>query len=276
MDAREPGCVRIAVLSDIHGNVWALESVLADARNHRPDQFIILGDLLADGPDPMGTFRLLQTIRDATFVRGNTDRYLAALDQVVPPRSELADLIATWQWAVDQLTAEAQQFLAGLPTDVFLETDAGRILATHGVPDNDEGFVDPAETCTWMSIGWEGARLLLVGHTHAPFVLATTEGTVVNPGSVGISPQTDWRASYAILDLFAGGEVAIQHVQVDWDITAYVAAYEKSIPWNRKAEQMLNTLRQIVRHMSTDRHQRTHSPTGNSQEATDEGTDRLL
>ena len=235
--------LRLAVLSDVHGNAWALASVVADVERHHPDRFVLLGDLLADGPDPVGTLALLRTLPNATFVQGNTDRYLADLDQVVSPRSEMPDLIATWQWAVDQVGEKGRRFLAGLPTDAPFETPAGRVLATHGVPGDDEGGIDPQRADAVAGLDWHGTRLLLVGHTHEPFVLQAGAGTVVNPGSVGISPQTGWRASYAIVDLFRGGQIAVQHVQVAWDVAAYVAAFEGGIPLNRKAEPMLEALR---------------------------------
>jgi putative phosphoesterase len=244
--------LRLAVLADIHGSVWALEAVLADARRRGPDHFVVLGDLLADGPDPVGTLDLLRGLPRATFVQGNTDRYLADLSQLVPPRSELPDLVTTWQWAVDLLGEEGCRFLADLPTDVILETPIGSVLATHGIPGNDEGWIDPRRADALDGLHWQGACALLVGHTHMPFVLSGDRGTVINPGSVGISPQTDWRASYALLDLFPGGQIAVQHIQVEWDIATYVAAFEGGIPLNRKAAPMLKALRQIRNYRSAD------------------------
>jgi putative phosphoesterase len=241
---------RLAVLSDIHGNTWALEAVLADAGHHEPQGYVLLGDLLADGPDPVGTLARIEALQEAapcvTFVQGNTDRYLGDLNQVVPPRSEMRDLVTTWQWAVQELGEERCRFLAGLPTDATIETPAGRILATHGVPGDDEGFIYPEDAGTWAGLDMQGARLLLAGHTHQPFVLQTGAGTVVNPGSVGIPEPTGWRASYAILDLLSEGQVAVQHVQVTWDIAGYVAAFARGIPSNRKAAPMLETLRQKI------------------------------
>ena len=240
--------MRLALLSDIHGNTWALEAVLADASGRRPDGYVLLGDLLADGPDPLGTLALLRGLTNATYVQGNTDRYLGDLSQVVPPRSEMPDLVATWRWAVDLLGNEGCRFLASLPTDARLETPAGAVLATHGVPGDDEGWIEPQHATKMESLDWRGARVLLLGHSHSPFVLHGGKGVAINPGSVGISPQTDWRASYALLDLFASGQIAVQHIQVDWDIAAYVAAFESGIPLNRKAAPMLAELRQITNH----------------------------
>jgi hypothetical protein len=96
------------------------------------------------------------------------------------------------------------------------------------------------------TLDWRGARVMLLGHSHIPFVLHGAQGTVVNPGSVGISPQTHWRASYALLDLFTCGPIAVQHVQVDWDVAAYTAAFEDGFPVNRKAAPMLKALRQTI------------------------------
>jgi putative phosphoesterase len=245
-DAAHSGGTRCAVLADIHGNAWALKAVLADVQRRHPDGYVLLGDLLADGPDPLGTLALLRELPNATFVQGNTDRYLGDLGQVVPPRSNLPDLVATWQWAVDLLGDEGCRTLANLPTDVLLETPAGPVLAAHGVPGDDEDWIEPEEAAKMERLDWHGARVLLLGHSHIPFVLHGARGTAINPGSVGISPQTGWRASYALLDLFASGQIAVQHVQVEWDVAAYVAAFEAGIPINRKAAPMLEALRQIT------------------------------
>ena len=161
-----------------------------------------------------------------------------------PPLSR-ATPIATWQWAADRLGEEDQRFLASLPTDAFLDTPAGQILATHGLPGHDERWIEPKSAEELETLEWHGTRLLLVGHSHIPFVLRGDRGTVINPGSVGLSPQTGWRASYARLDLFAGGQVAVQHRQVEWDVNAYLAAYERGIPLSRNAARMLDTLRKL-------------------------------
>ena len=247
---------RLAVLSDIHGNRWALEAVLGDLARDPPDGTIVLGDLVADGPDPVGTLALLRDLPNATFVQGNTDRYLSDLSAVISPRSEMLDLVHTWQWAVDCLGEEDLRFLASLPTDAFLDTSSGPVLATHGLPGHDEHWIEPKNAEELETLEWHGTRLMLVGHSHIPFVLRGERGTVINPGSVGLSPQTGWRASYARLDLVAGGQIAVQHRQVEWNVAAYLAAFERGIPTNRKAAPMLDALR----HLSQTQEQRRWQP----------------
>ena len=234
--------MRLAVLADIHGNSWALEAVLADVRRFAPDQVVVLGDLLADGPDPLATLQQLEAL-DALRVRGNTDRYLADLDRLEPPRSEMPDLVATWRWGVAQVGQRGREYLARLPTHAWLETPAGRVLAAHGVPEDDEAVVLPSAPRSADPLRRNGARVALVGHTHAPFVWQTDDLLVVNPGSVGLTSETGWRASYAVLDLAAEGGVAVRHRQVDWDVAAFVRAFDSGIPVNRKAAWMLEELR---------------------------------
>jgi len=241
--------LRLAALADVHGNVWALEAVLADIKGQDVQGYVLLGDLVADGPAPVRTLERLRALPNTTIVRGNTDRYLSNLGRVVAPRAEMPDLMATWQWAADRLGEEERRFLGRLPTEAILKTPAGQILATHGVPGNDEGWISPKQAGTWDGMEHSGARLLLVGHTHTLFIVETGTGlAIVNPGSVGISPSTGWRANYAILDLWPGGAVSVRHAQVRWDVAAYVAAFEEGIPVNRKARPMLEALRDLIGH----------------------------
>jgi putative phosphoesterase len=238
----------LVVLSDVHGNRWALDALLKEVERQPPDHYVVLGDLVADGPDPVGTLERLRALPNAAFVQGNTDRYLGDLAAIALPGSGWEDLIATWQWAADALGEADCRFLAGLPTDRLLDTPAGPVLATHGLPGDDEGRIEPeprgAEGLERLE--WHGTRVMLVGHSHVPFVLQGARGTAINPGSVGLSPQTGWRASYARVDLYPGGQVAVQHAQVTWDIAAYLAAFENGIPKNRRSAHMLNRLRQQI------------------------------
>ena len=239
----EVGQMRLVVLADIHGNAWALEAVLRHAQRYSPDQVVILGDLLADGPDPLGTLQQLEALSGAPMVRGNTDRYLADLDNVAPPRSEMPDLVETWRWGLAQVGERGRQYLARLPTHAWLETPAGRVLAAHGIPEDDEAVVLPSAPRSADPLRRDGARVALVGHTHAPFVWQTDDLLVVNPGSVGLSQATGWRASYAVLDLSTEGGVMVRHKQVEWDVAEFVRAFDGGIPVNRKAAPMLEELR---------------------------------
>lgn len=235
--------MRLVVMADIHGNSWALEAVLADAARLAPDGYMVLGDLAGDGPDPAGALRRLRSLSPAWFVQGNTDRYLGRLDKLGPPRSELPDLVETWRWGAAQIGEDGRRFLDDLPNVVWIETPMGKLLATHGMPGDDETGVSPTWPDHIGTLQASGADVALVGHTHLPFSWYHKGILVVNPGSVGLSAITQWRASYAILNLSVERGVSVEHRQVEWDIPAFVRAFEGGIPINRKAKPMLDELR---------------------------------
>jgi putative phosphoesterase len=235
--------MRLAVLADIHGNSWALDAARADAAAWSPDGYVVLGDLAADGPDPVGALARLRDLSPAWTVQGNTDRYLGRLDRLGPPRSDLPDLVETWRWGVAQIGEDGRRYLDGLPNTLTLDTPASAVLLTHGIPGDDETGISPGWPDNLAALQRSGARVVLVGHTHAPFVWQAGSVLIVNPGSVGLSPQTGWRASYALLEVDERG-VSVEHRQVEWDVPAFVRAFDQGIPVNRKAAPMLAELRQ--------------------------------
>lgn len=81
----------------------------------------------------------------------------------------------------------------------------------HGIPGDDETGISPGLPDHLKALQRRGARVVLVGHTHAPFVWHAGPVLIINPGSVGLSPQTGWRASYALLDLDVEHGVSVEH-----------------------------------------------------------------
>jgi putative phosphoesterase len=188
--------MKTLVLSDIHGNLAALEAVAAEPH----DLLICLGDLVGYGPQPGACVRWVRS-HAALVVQGNHDR---ALVDGSPPgcRAEfqwLADALAPLGQA--QLSREERAYLAGLPVSAVREVDGSRCLFVHATP-SDPLYrylgVDPA--------AWEAevrsldVHLVVVGHTHLQLNLALGGKRVINPGSVGQPKDGDPRAAYAVLD----------------------------------------------------------------------------
>jgi putative phosphoesterase len=188
--------MKALVLSDIHGNLAALEAVAAEPH----DLLICLGDLVGYGPQPGPCVRW---VRDhaALVVQGNHDRALGD--------GSRAGCRAEFQWLADalaplgqaQLSREERAYLAGLPRSAVREVDGSRCLLVHATP-SDPLYrylgLDPA--------AWEAevksldVHLVLVGHTHLQFDLPLRGKHVVNPGSVGQPKDGDPRAAYAVLE----------------------------------------------------------------------------
>ncbi len=234
-----PG-MRIAILSDIHGNRLALDAVLTDVeRSGGVDAYWVLGDLVALGHDPTGVMDCLVALPGARFVRGNTDRMtLAGLSEAFvrerlarqPERlGELLEESATLGWTRGALSARYLDWLAGLPLELRTTLEDGtRVLCVHAAPGTDDGHgIHPALSDGALAeiLAPADADLVFTGHTHWP--LDRTAGGVraVNPGSVSNPDGEDVRAKYLLL---ATGEVGyqIQPRCAAYDNAAVIAAVE--------------------------------------------------
>jgi putative phosphoesterase len=183
--------MRVAVISDIHGNIWALEAILRDMADLRVEQVINLGDLLSGPLEPAATADLLMS-KSWPTLHGNHDRQLLACESHPGAFSD--------QYAYEHTTHAHREWLRGLPSVLQLK-EAG-ILAFHGSPSDDLTYfledVSPIgasmalpDVIEQRATGID-ARLILCGHTHKPRVVSMSGGRlVVNPGSVGLPAYDD-------------------------------------------------------------------------------------
>ncbi len=221
--------MRIALLSDIHGNPIALDAVLADVKAQGDvDAHWILGDLAAIGYDPVGALERLAELPNARFVRGNTDRYVVTGERPRPtfaavesdPRllPLLVDVAQSFAWTQGAITATGWlEWLAALPFEQrAVLPDGARLLGIHASPGSDERGVHPGLSDAELKslLADCAADLVCVGHTHWPMDLRVDGVRVVNLGSVSNPLPPDLRASYVILDADASG-YRVQHRLVD-------------------------------------------------------------
>jgi predicted phosphodiesterase len=182
--------VRLAVISDIHGNLVALEAVLDDIRRRTPDAVVNLGDCVTSPLWPRETFELLDTLRLPT-VRGNHDRWIAAM-----PAGETSRTIL---FTHDALTPQQRASLGALPLSL---TIGDGILAVHGTPASDVEYLLEDKVGGRLSLASQAtvserlqdvsADLILCGHSHHQHAAwASRSRLVVNPGSVGHPRSVD-------------------------------------------------------------------------------------
>lgn len=218
--------MRIAVISDIHGNLAALEAVLGDVAAQRPDATICLGDLAFKGPQPAECVARIREL-GIPCVHGNTDLYLLQIAGVAPtrPLPEGVDLPLYLKWHVERLGSENLAYLAGLPFEHRLEADGVRIRFLHATPQDCVSALRPstptekiAERLAGLDADW-----LVMGHIHTPFLFRFAGTVLVNTGAVGFSLDYDWRASYALLDT-GTGSVALRRVAYSIDEAVAAAA----------------------------------------------------
>lgn len=240
----------VAVLSDIHGVLPALEAVLAEPDVRVADHVVLTGDLLA-GPQPLETLELLRGLGDrAVWVRGNADRELAELRGAAgrgageggkggaEERAEQHDApFAIDLWAAGLLSETDARFLAGLPPTARLDVDGlGPVLFCHATPrDDTEVALADSRSERWAEV-LEGVdadvRTVVCGHTHMPFVRLTQGLLVVNPGSVGM-PYGRPGAHWALLG--PGDSVTLRRTTYDYAAAcsriAAESAYEGAAEW---------------------------------------------
>lgn len=189
--------MRVAAISDIHGNLPALEAVLADIAREGVDLVVIGGDV-ASGPLPVESVDLLRALPNARFVSGNADRSL--VDAFDGAAVSSAGVLAQ-DWCASQLSVEHRDFLASFLATVFVEVDGlGRVLFCHGSPRSDEEMMTvktPDERLRELTAGVD-SDVVVCGHTHMQFDRMVGRLRVVNPGSVGM-PYGEPGAYWALL-----------------------------------------------------------------------------
>jgi putative phosphoesterase len=202
----------VAVLSDIHGVLPALDAVLAEPAVQAADRIVLTGDIAA-GPQPVPVLDRLRGLGErVTWVRGNADRELVALAR--GEVDDVGDPIAPW--AASQLSAEHVDWLDRLPYPVTLEiTGFGDVLFCHATPrDDEEVVVVDSRLERWSEVlaGLpEQVMTVVCGHTHMPFTRLAHGRLIVNPGSVGM-PYGRAGAHWALL---ADGAVTLRRTVYD-------------------------------------------------------------
>ena len=203
-----------ALLYDIHGNLPALEAVLADASD--ADGFLLGGDYATAGAWPRETVERLKELPDATWIRGNADRWLVDRHDAPAPIDQIAAACA--EALGEELVAE----LAGLPESTAIDGT----LYCHASPQSDmQSFLpEPGDRDAELLMGVE-ARRVVFGHTHIAFEREGPGGIrLANPGSVGMPWDGDHRAAYAVID---GDRLELRRVDYDWE--ASVAAVRERV-----------------------------------------------
>lgn len=235
--------MRLAVLSDIHGNLIALEAALADLESVGSIDYLwVLGDLAAFGPRPAECVRRVAALKDAygedkvTFIRGNTDRYLVRgerpREKTVEDEAAFRQLVAELQshdqvfnWSLAQFSFDDYTFVTKLQGETSLEAPGyGWVIGYHGTPGDDEGFLKPDtpdEEARDLLMDREG-RLGIGGHIHVQMNRDLGRWRAVNVGSVGMSFEKPGVAQWGLFT-FEDGDVHIDLRGVPYDVDALLA-----------------------------------------------------
>jgi predicted phosphodiesterase len=240
---------RLAVLADVHGNLPALEAVVADIRQQDaagpPCRIIAAGDYLTSGPYPAEVVRLLHEL-DACMIRGNAEGYFLDYRAGDAPDAWYTSYQwAAMRWSYRQLEDETLDFIAGLPEQRVVALDgAAPIRVVHGSPSSPSERLFPEGDP--MALEWfreadllppdrdprrlkrvlEGIDepLMVCAHTHIPWVQSHDHQVALNPGAVSLSFVGDARAHYALLT-WEDGRWRVEHRAVPYDLDRLRSAF---------------------------------------------------
>lgn len=216
--------MKVAVISDIHGNMQALETVLEDIKKEQCDKIFCLGDLAMAGPEPIKAIEAIKKLYDEDkleLIQGNTDELIGNFSAEITEK--LGALFPIMSEALKDdvriIPEELKDFLKNLPAQKEFEIEGVKVLLVHGSPRRNDENISPDLSLKKVEEMLEGvnADLILCGHTHIPCGYQTTKGqTVVNDGSVGRPFTPNPQACYAIAE-FNNCSFEIKHKLLDYD-----------------------------------------------------------
>lgn len=214
--------MKIAILSDIHGNWPALEAAATDIDAWQPDMVVVNGDVVNDGPSNVACWRYVTRRRQEDgwrVLRGNHEEYVAEWrDPATPRRGPAYELIRVSRWTYEQFNGDVDA-LADLPESWdWTAPDGSKLVAMHGTLLGNRAGIYPFTTDEAIRQRVDTtAAVFVTAHTHVPHVRQLDRTLVVNVGSVGIPGDGDGRAAYGRLTWRPeqGWRAAIRRVAYD-------------------------------------------------------------
>ncbi len=230
--------MRIAIISDIHGNLIALENVLAELGRERIDKIICLGDIVFGGPQPRGVITRLREL-GLPIIMGNTDVHF--IHTLVPDPNDESDRRAMEMidWARAQLSADDLAFLKTLPPRIEMALENGSsLLCYHGSPESNTALIlatTPDDELA-QTLGNYRATVMAGGHTHVQMFRRFGDAILINPGSIGMPIERglkgapDHRPPWSEYAILTSNEenLGFELRRVPLDVEAMIAQARKS------------------------------------------------
>lgn len=213
--------MKIAVFSDVHGNLPALEALYRDIQGQAVDAVYCLGDLVGFGSCPNEVIQFIRENHIPT-VFGEYDE--AAAFHLPDPgmrtdvEASSGSDSASFEWTKAALTEASRSFLQTLPMQIRFTVGSKRVLLVHGSPRRVDEYLSPGlpEATIAALSRLAGCEVLCVGHTHQAGQIRSGSTTIINPGSAGLGLQGGHTAVYAVLEL--GWRLQVSFHRVDYDV----------------------------------------------------------
>ncbi len=229
---------RIALISDIHGNLTALEVVMADIERHNAEHIVCLGDVAQEGPQPVAVIHRLRDL-GIPVIKGNTDDWLVNPKPKKARSEKDRQEIAIGQWVRAQLTDRELALLQAYAQTLTFDLGGASLLCYHGSPLSCEHRIRPTTPAKRLKELFDGhdEALFAGGHTHEAMIRRFGPSLILNPGSVGapvverrISSEDDTYPSWAEYALIEsnGADLHVTLRRVPYALDAFAAAVRAS------------------------------------------------
>lgn len=229
--------MRIAVMSDIHGNFEALSAVMSAIETEDIDEIVFLGDLVLKGPEPKDCFQFMKQIKPYIWLKGNTDEWfnLKEINQIENKLKK--ESYEYFLFAKNELSNNNLRFLSRLPEKDSFEIFDKSFLCVHGSPISNNDVIDSKGTDKEIEEMLKNVEedVLLCGNSHQYFYKEINGKKIINVGSVGLPFDEIPKASFIVLDIRKDKDMETEFKRVDYDIENHLQiAEEKGFPSYKK------------------------------------------
>lgn len=227
--------MKIAFISDIHANIFALREVLSDIEKQNVDRVICLGDLVGYATFPNEVINLIRKNNILT-IQGNYDQStgeeLMECGCDYKTQEALERASRSLFWTQDEVTAENKKWLKDLPENKHLEIEGWNLFLVHGSPRKNNEYLYPGKIDTIKQITAKyNFDILVSGHIHQPYFKVFNDKYIVNAGSAGKPKHGSPRATYIIMDLYKDGfDYFTREVEYNYEKTAGEIEKEPEMP----------------------------------------------
>lgn len=259
--------MKIGLLSDIHGNITALEAVLCDCRQQGVEAYFVIGDVIGKGPSPERCVAAIEKLQPLAWVVGNCDQCAAILDKPYEVHPKFDCTVMFTLYDQQYLSAEQLERLLALPLKEQVKIHNYLIDVFHAMPDQagtQKVFVTQTQANFNAMLEKSAADMAIYGHVHCQILRVTEDHRpIVNPGSIGLpfnfGKRLDVRAKYAILDIDEQGMKDITFRAVEYDISKEIAiAIERNLPYRNMYIEAIQTGKSVMGVEDYDQYNKKH------------------
>jgi putative phosphoesterase len=211
--------MKVAFISDIHGNAVALEAVLLDVATKEVDQVYVLGDLVYRGPEPKRSLELIRSLH-TKVIKGNADEWVVrGVREGEVPDKVLEMMNRERKWIVNQLDTSDLDYLQNLPTELTTTIEDFKVVGFHATPESLFEVILPDATDDTIKTSLmhrTDAQVYIYAHIHRPYIRYLNGKVIMNTGSVGLPFDGMAKASYGLIEVENGNlRTSIERVNYD-------------------------------------------------------------